>query len=68
MTAPALVDGEAREVRRRAAELIAAALHGPAGVRWVFHPDGCPTCRRALAVAGQLAAHGLLTTPGEVGR
>jgi len=64
MTAPAQAEVV---VRRRAAELIAAALHGPAGVRWVFHPDGCPTCRRALVVAGQLADHHLLAPAGEAG-
>ncbi len=60
MTAPAAAEVDA-VVRRRAAELIAAALHGPAGIRWVFHPDSCPSCRRAVAVADQLADHQLLT-------
>ncbi len=67
MTAPATAPVAAGgEVRRRAAELIAAALHGPAGIRWVFHPDACPTCTRALTVAGQLAERGLLV--GQEGR
>jgi len=64
MTAPAEVEVV---VRLRAAELIAAALHGPAGIRWAFHPDACPTCRRAVAVADQLAAASLLTGAREVG-